>query len=160
MVRRTKKEETPMSVILGDTIDLTEYTGKSMWDEDSEPRTFELIPNGRYNARVRSIEGPNLNNAGDGYQLKVNYELMDEGVRNRRLSQWISLKPTALWKLREFMTAMGRDQGDDSYTPGEFDGNYVTINVTTRPATDRFKESNEVRNVYPLDDNADASDWL
>jgi len=147
--------------VVGEEVDLSALMGGvDIWSEEaSGKREFELLPDGQYHAQIHIIEGPTLNKAGDGYWIKPQYRIVDGEYRNRRIFDYISLKPSALWKLQQFLVAMGKSHGDVTYTPGEFDENFCTLEIGTQDASGEYKARNKVMAVHPLDESADLSDW-
>jgi hypothetical protein len=83
---------------------------------------FAPIPPGTYNATIFDITIQE-NKAHDGYYLKVFCALQDEGYVNRRVSGNVSLKPTARWKLNEFLRSIGFSKEDLSKEIKIFDKN-------------------------------------
>ncbi len=144
--------------MMGEEVNLSDIVGSDIWDESGN-KTFEMLPEGTYHGQVLVVEGPTKNKNGDGFWLRPQFVIVSEPHIGRRLSTYISLKSSALWKLQEFLRAMGKEAGEVTYTPGEFDGNLCTLRVKIRPAEGEYSARNEIANILPLAEDADVSAW-
>lgn len=162
---KTANIEDVDTTVYGNEIDLSSYFGgENPWDgydasRKSGGRTFEPIPEGRYDAEVVSMEGPVLNKKGTAHMLKVQYRVLsdDPNVNNHRVFQYLSLQPQSKFNLLNTFAALGKVPGDSSYVPGEFDGMPCKIQVEVRPASGDYAASNSVKFVRSASDEDDES---
>lgn len=135
-------------------VDLSQYTGVDVWDkyeENAKGGQFEPIPANTYDLQVENVAGPIENNAKDGYYLKAQCRVLQDkdgntDYANRVIFQIISLKQESLWFLQQFLSAMGKAPGDQSMSPGEFDGNYCTAQVAIKvDKTGTYGPQNQIK---------------
>lgn len=81
-----------------------DFTGIKNNDGDFEP-----LEDGIYNVSVFEISVKE-NNAGDGHYLSWQLKVQDSGYENRRLFFNTSLKPQALWKLKQVVERLAPDK--------------------------------------------------
>ena len=79
-----------------------DFTGVSAGDG------FDPLPDGTYNVAVFEVTVKE-NNARDGHYLSWQLKVLDEGYNNRRLFFNTSLKPQALWKLKQVLNRIAPD---------------------------------------------------
>lgn len=75
---------------------------KVNWDDVAKS---EVIPEGRYAARIDKIE--QKESANHNSYLLVTFTIMDEPAIGRKVWGNFMLSPTSLWKLRDLMKAIG-----------------------------------------------------
>lgn len=117
---------------------------------------FEVLPEGVYNATLVDAEVIERDDPDKFAYIKWEYKLTDKAGK-----AWnnTSLKPNALWKLRETLEALGEDpealddeEGFD-LDPTDYIGEDVKLHLTI--GSYRGKEKNEVEAVLPADVDID-----
>lgn len=148
------------STITGDQIDLLNYFNEDPWEDYKEVPEYDNspLPEGKYNARVKTVEGPMLNKAETAYMLKFTYVIEDEPYVGRHVWQYVSLQPSAKHTFQNTFTALGKLPNSTDYTPGEFDGMPCQLRLTVRPARGGYPPSNDVRRVFPAADESSTTE--
>ena len=67
---------------------------------------FEVLPAGNYSGVITKVE-LRTNKAKDGQYLNIEWEVRDENDKIKKVWDMCSLKPAALWKLKELMAKLG-----------------------------------------------------
>lgn len=107
---------------------------------------FEVLPEGNYEATVAKVE-VRTSKAGDSQYLNFEWDVVDEETgKARKIWDIASLKPQALWKLKQIMEAFGMNTaGQIDLDPEAFVGQQaiLTIEIDTYEG----KEKNVVKEV-------------
>lgn len=110
---------------------------------------FECLPAGIYEGEVKKVE-LKTNKAGDGQYLNFEWEVTDEEGKAHKVWDIASLKPQALWKLKQVMEAFGMDvEGSIDLEPEEFVGQQAQLTLEI----DQYqgKDKNVVKEVKGFD---------
>jgi hypothetical protein len=78
----------------------------------SDVEDFEALPQGEYGVEVDKVE-VRMNKAGDGEYLNWELVVLDGDYENRRLWMITSLKPTALFRLKQVFEDLDVLEGDE-----------------------------------------------
>lgn len=118
---------------------------------------FDVLPAGEYDGKIVKAEHK-LNKAKDGYYINFEWEVLNpENDKPMKVWDIASLKPQALWKLKEVMTAFGMD------TEGELEidlDDFIDQEATLTLAIDEYqgKEKNVVKKIVGFSNLPAASD--
>ena len=154
--------------IVDEGIDLSTYFDTGMWEGYTPPQPMEPLPAGTYDAIVDMVEGPQPNNAGDGYNMKFTFNVpVEDSEFPRKVWMYVSLKETAKWRVQQTFSALGKEPGDNHYIPGEFDKQPCRLVLKVREERDKgdgsgekWPASNEVGKVLPPRNDQLDTDWL
>lgn len=106
---------------------------------------FEVLPEGLYEGKVAKVE-LRTSKAGDSQYLNFEWDVIDEDGKSRKIWDIASLKPQALWKLKQIMEALGMStSGSIDLDPEEFVGQSATLQI----AIDVYegKERNVIKEI-------------
>ena len=108
---------------------------------------FELLPEGMYPATVFEIKEKVAKESGKP-MLEFTFKLVNQN--NRRMWANYSLQPSALWKLKSTLLALGippkKLEGELEFEPQDLLGRECILEVTI--GTWNGKQSNEVKDVH------------
>lgn len=79
----------------------------------SDVVAFENLPLGEYLADIEKIELQPTTKEGKFDQLKVTYVVVDGELLGRKQSEWLSLSPKALFRLKKWFAKFGVPDTDD-----------------------------------------------
>jgi hypothetical protein len=145
----------------GEELDMTQFFSGDFWEGHKPQQDFsEPVPAGTYNAKVGTVEGPILNNAGTAYYMKFPFIITDGDYEGRYVWMNLSLMDKVLWKVQQVFAALGKEPGETGYVPGEFDDTECRIKIKVREATAQYGASNDVDRVMPPREDRIEADWL
>jgi hypothetical protein len=128
----------------------------------SDVEDFEAIPEGEYGAEVDKVE-VRRNKADDGDYLNWEFVILDGDYENRRLWLITSLKPTALFRLKDIFEQLDVLEGDEMELEYDDDQDVTTssgprllypdvegmeVSIRVKNETYDGKERNKVESVY------------
>ena len=104
---------------------------------------FEDIPEGVYEGEIKKVELKNTK-AGDSQYLNIEWGVMDENGKEKKVWDICSLKPQTLWKLKDLLIATGMSaDGSIELDTEEMVGQ--TCNLELKIDTYEGKEKNVVK---------------
>lgn len=132
-----------------------------LWDVPEEQMRskgdFGLIPAGTYNVRVVKVEQRTSSNGNPS--LNFHLQITDGEFENRYVFYRLMLIPSWQGSIVQTWAALGKEEGDSTYMPGEFDGAVCRAKVRIRPAENGYPEQNTVDRILPPTEEQEA-DWL
>jgi hypothetical protein len=117
---------------------------------------FDLLDDGVYHARLRSVEVSENAGPSGAHYWKWEFEVVEEPYINRRLWTNTSLSEAAAFKLKEMFDAFGEDTDTDT---DELCGRIVRLVVSTRTIQEGARKgdnANQVDRVSPADEEFEA----
>jgi len=118
---------------------------KTNWDEVAKN---ELIPDGRYGARIDKVDERTSKDKGNTY-WNIEFTITDEAALGRKVWGVFMLTPNSLWKLRQLYEALGQDPSGEQ----ELDSNeLVGLDVGVVLGTEEYqgKIRNKIASFYAL----------